>query len=160
MAGALSVILDEHAPNLEKSLLLRPFPQEPPSGLHMKEFQRRYRDGMIQQAGICVFICGIKENPGSTSGAPIPASGVIEEFESAKRLQRILIPIGATGGAAQTIWNLVGKELSKWCPYISRKDYGRLNEMKRKPKELAQIVGRVIAAADKAGPGVRKKASH
>ena len=47
VAGALSVILDEHAPNLEKSLLLRPFPQEPPSGLHMKEFQRRYRDGMI-----------------------------------------------------------------------------------------------------------------
>jgi len=28
----------------------------------MKEFQRRYRDGMIQQAGICIFISGLKEN--------------------------------------------------------------------------------------------------
>jgi hypothetical protein len=145
------------APNLEQSLLLRPFPQEPPSGLEMKEFQRRYRDGMIQQAGICIFICGLKENAGKASGSPVIAGGVMEEFESAKRLQRILLPIGATGGAAQTIWNHAGKELNKWCPHISRKDYDRLNDAKQKPKALADIVGRVIAAADKARPTTRKR---
>jgi Sir2- and TIR-associating SLOG family/SIR2-like domain len=155
IAGALGVILDEAAPNLEKSLLLRPFPQEPPSGLGMKEFQRRYRDGMIQQARICIFICGLKENTGKASGAPAIAGGVMEEFESAKRLQRILLPIGATGGAAQAIWDQVGTELNKWCPHISRKDYDRLNDA-RKPKALAQIVSKVIAAADKARPTKRK----
>jgi hypothetical protein len=77
-------------------------------------------------------------------------------LESAKRLQRILLPIGATGGAAQTIWKQVGKELNKWCPHISREDYARLNDAKQKPKALADIVGRVIAAADKAPPTTRK----
>jgi Sir2- and TIR-associating SLOG family len=107
---------------------------------------------MIQQAGICVFICGLRE----ASGAPVIAGGVMEELESAKRLQRILLPIGATGGAAQTIWKQVGKELNKWCPHISREDYARLNDAKQKPKALADIVGRVIAAADKAPPTTRK----
>jgi hypothetical protein len=118
----------------------------------MKEFQRRYRDGMIQQARLCIFICGLKEHAVKASGSPVIAGGVMEEFESAKRLQRILLPIGATGGAAQTIWNQVGKELNKWCPHISRKDYDRLNDAEQKPKALAEIVGRVIAAEDKARP--------
>ncbi|MBI3782840.1 MAG: SIR2 family protein, partial [Deltaproteobacteria bacterium] len=61
IAGALSIILAESAPNLEKSLLLRPFPQEPPADIAEKEFKRRYRDAMVQQAGICVFIGGLKD---------------------------------------------------------------------------------------------------
>jgi len=156
-AGALGVILNEDAPNLEKSLLLRPFPQQPPSGIDMKEFRRRYRDGMIQQAGLCVFICGLKEDSGKGPAAPVIAAGVMEEFESAKRFQRILVPIGATGGAAKEIWNQVSKQLSKFCPYISSKDFSLLNDAKQKPEAIAQIVGRVIAAADKGRPSGSKK---
>jgi hypothetical protein len=156
-AGALGVILNEDAPNLEKSLLLRPFPQQPPSGIDMKEFRRRYRDGMIQQAGLCVFICGLKEDSGKGPAAPVIAAGVMEEFESAKRFQRILVPIGATGGAAKEIWNQVSKQLSKFCPYISSKDFGLLNDAKQKPEAIAQIVGRVITAADKGRPSGSKK---
>jgi Sir2- and TIR-associating SLOG family/SIR2-like domain len=155
-AGALGVILDGSAPNLEKSLLLRPFPQEPPSGMNVKEFQQRYRDGMIQQAGICVVICGLKERIGKRSNSLIIADGVMKEFETAKRFQRILLPIGATGGAAQAIWSEVGKELSKWCPHLSRKDYNRLSDPKQTPKQLAEIVGKIIVATDKARPNTRK----
>ena len=155
MAGALGVILRETAPNLEKSLLLRPFPQEPPSGVNMNEFKRRYRDGMIQQAGICIFICGLKEN-GTRSASLDVASGVLDEFESAKQYQRIILPIGATGGAAKVIWDQVDKELTKWCPHISRKDYNRLNDVTTFPKDLAVIVSKVIVATDKASLAVKK----
>ena len=86
---------------------------------------------------------------------PVIAGGVMEEF-GAKQLKRILLPIGATGGAAQKIWNQVGKELNKWCPHISRRDFNLPNDAKQKPEALADIVGRVIAAADKARPIARK----
>jgi hypothetical protein len=49
-----------------------------------------------------VFICGLKE---AKSGMPmITAEGVLEEYESAKRFDRIAVPIGASGGAAEVIW--------------------------------------------------------
>jgi hypothetical protein len=159
IAGALGVILAEAAPNLEKSLLLRPFPQEPPSGMSINEFRRRYRDGMIDQAGICVFICGLKETAGKRGATLVAADGVIEEFESAKRLKRVLIPIGATGGAAKKIWSQVKKELDKLCPHIGRKDFDLLNDATQEPKALAEVVGKVIAAADKARPIARKRHS-
>jgi hypothetical protein len=64
IAGALGVVLSEPTPNLEKSLLLRPFPQEPPDNMDIASFRTRYRDAMIQQAGIAVFICGLKDSAG------------------------------------------------------------------------------------------------
>jgi hypothetical protein len=64
VSGALGVILKEPTPNLEKSLLLRPFPQEAPPGTDAAGFRTRYRDGMIQQA---VFVCGLKRAPQSAT---------------------------------------------------------------------------------------------
>ncbi len=123
----------------------------------MKEFQRRYRDGMIQQAGLCIFICGLKDDSGKGPTAPVIAAGVMEEFESAERFQRVLVPIGATGGAAKEIWNQVSEQLDKFCPYISRKDFSLLNDANQKPEAIAHIVGRVITAADKRRPIRSKK---
>jgi hypothetical protein len=157
IAGALGIILGEAAPNLEKSLLLRPFPQEPPSGMEMKAFLRTYRDGMISQAGLCVFICGLKGAPGA---AVVMADGVMDEFESAKRLKRLLLPIGATGGAAKKIWDEVARDLATLCPHISRRDFDLLNDSKQTPQALASIVGKVIAAADKAVPIARTTAAR
>jgi hypothetical protein len=57
-----------------------------------------------------------------------------------------------TGREAQ-----VGKELDRFCPYISRTDFGHLNDAKQKPEAIAQIVGRVITAADKRRPVRSKK---
>jgi Sir2- and TIR-associating SLOG family/SIR2-like domain len=157
IAGALGVILAETAPNLEKSLLLRPFPQEPPSGMDLSSFQRTYRDGMISQAALCVFICGLTAASGA---APVIADGVMHEFGSAKRLKRVLLPIGATGGAAKKIWDKVAADLAALCPHISRKDFDLLNDPKQTPKALASIVGKVIAAVDKAVPIPKKMAAR
>jgi Sir2- and TIR-associating SLOG family len=142
IAGALGVILSEAAPNLEKSLLLRPFPHEPPAGLDMATFQNRYRDGMIQQAGLCVFIGGFKEGSG---GKSVIANGVLEEFESAKRLGRIVVPIGATGGAAAKIWDRIRK--SGVSPAsLTKAEFDRLGDPGQSPSDLANIVQKAIKA--------------
>ena len=153
IAGALGVVLKDPTPNLDKSLLLRPFPQEAPPGLDKAAFHARYRDAMIQQAGVCIFICGLKESAGK--GVPVVADGVIEEFESAKRLGRIIVPIGATGGAAAEIWAQLDK--AGVLPLgLNRKDFDNLNIAKPSPQAVAKIVEKVINAADRAKP--RKRA--
>jgi hypothetical protein len=149
VSGALGVILNEATPNLEKSLLLRPFPQEAPSGTDMVTFRTRYRDGMIQQAGVCVFICGLKEAAGG--GPSIVADGVMEEYESATRLGRVVVPIGATGGAAAEIWHHLHKA-GALPPGLVRRDFDDLNEVGQSPAALAKIVGKTITALDKSAP--------
>lgn len=151
VAGALGVVLKEAAPNLEKSLLLRPFPQEAPAGIDMTVFRSRYRDGMLQQAGIAVFICGLKDVP--SKRVPVTADGVIEEFESAKRLGRVVIPVGSTGGAAAEIWKRVSKDKRRWPPGLSSADFERLNDPAQSAHEIAKLVEKVIVAADKPAPG-------
>lgn len=149
IAGALSVLLNEDAPNLEKSLLLRPFPQTPPAGISNKEFKRRYRDSMVQQAGICVFIAGLKDETTGTKTKRVLADGVMEEFESARRLGRLLVPIGATGGAAEKIWEIVSADQKTLCPGIARKDFEILNDRSKRPSELVNAVRRIIVASEK-----------
>jgi hypothetical protein len=150
IAGALGVVLEEAAPNLEKSLLLlRPFPQEAPPGTGMKDFRRRYRDGLVQQVGVCVFIGGLKEDAGMGKRTRKVADGVMEEFESAKRLGRILIPVGATGGAAAKIWKIVERDFDTLCPFMRRKDFEVLNDDSKQPSELVKAVDRIIEASEK-----------
>ena len=155
VAGVLGVILREAAPILEKSLLLRPFPQESPAGLDMATFRNRYRDGMIQQAGMCVFICGLKDGSGKTA---VIADGVLEEFESAMKLGRIVVPIGATGGAAAKIWDRLNKRGMSPAG-LSKADFDRLNDSRQSASDLAKIVEKVIKAIDKAATGASRRAT-
>jgi hypothetical protein len=154
VSGALGVILQESTPNLERSLLLRPFPQEAPAGTDMVTFQARYRDGMIQQAGVCVFICGLKEE---SPGRPqIVADGVLAEYESAKRLKRVIVPIGASGGAAEVIWHRLNAA-GDLPAGLTRKDFDDLNSDAKSASDLAKIVGKAIAALGASGPKSLKK---
>ena len=149
IAGALGVVLKESAPNLEKSLLLRPFPQETPPGTDMAAFHARYRDSMIQQAGIIIFICGLKEATGG--GAPVVADGVIEEFESAQHHGRVVIPVGATDGAAAEIWSRL--ERARLMPLgLTRRDFNCLNDTQQTATALAKIVEKAITALDRPHP--------
>jgi hypothetical protein len=83
--------------------VLRPFPQEAPDGISRAEFWTRYREDMITRSGFAVFLCGNKQDGGQT----ITASGVLEEWEIAKRMGKYPIPVGATGHAARRIWDEV-----------------------------------------------------
>ena len=157
LAGALGGILSETAPNLEKSLLLRPFPHKSPAGTTPVEFKRKYRDGMIQQAGICVFICGLRQAAGQE---PAVSEGVLDEFESAKRLGRVTIPIGATGGAAARIWKDMSEEAGWTACGLTREDFERLNQSMLPPNEVVKIIRKAMAQSGKtsvAKPATKRK---
>lgn len=99
-AGMLSKLYTEGVPSLDRSLYLRPFPQVPPEGFEAAAFHRRYREDMMLQAGVCIFIGGIRKG----AGGPEMALGAIEEYEIAKAHGKVIVPVAATGGAAAEIW--------------------------------------------------------
>src|SRR5690606_17341551 len=112
-------------------------------------FRTRYREGMIQHAGVAVFIGGLKVDAGSS--ALVAADGVIEEFETAQHLGRVVVPVGSTGGAAAEIWKRMDK--AGVLPRgLRRADFDGLNNAATSAQEIAKIVQKVIDAADKPKP--------
>jgi hypothetical protein len=144
LAGALNVILEEPAPNLDKSLLLRPFPQEAPENIQMAHFRRRYRQGMIHQTGICVFIAGLKIND---KGRTKIADGVLEEFEVAKAAGRVVVPIGCTGGTAKSIWKQMNNDRA-YPIGLTKAEFGRLNATNCTARDVEKAIQKVMAAVD------------
>ena len=147
MSGALSQILKELTPNLDKSLLLRPFPQEAPDGLDATAFKARYREGLVGQAGIMVVIGGQKRDP--ENGALIAADGVMEEYQAAKGMNRPIIPVGATGGAAAEIWKTEHATFDKNWPKALKSDFELLNDGTASVNDLTAAVERLLVHLDR-----------
>ena len=161
VAGALGVVLKEDTPNLEKSLMLRPFPQETPPGIDDAEFKRRYREGLVQQVGACVVIAGEKIVDRAGRAERITADGVLDECDAAWRIGRAVIPVGATGGAAAEVWRKTEVDFDKHWPKAMRKEFDLLNDAARSPEDLVRGVGRFLDQLDQPAPritGKRKKA--
>ena len=103
-AVALGALEEVYANNLPiRRVAMFPFPQEIPSGISKEAFYSRYRESLIGSAGFAFFLSGNREE----SGKPALSPGVIREFEIARNMGVIPIPIGATGWAAERIWNQV-----------------------------------------------------
>ena len=144
ISGALGVVLKEDTPNLEKSLMLRPFPQEAPPGTGEADFKRRYREGLVRQAGACIVIAGEKDVQRASRTERVVADGVLDEAKIARQLGRAIIPVGATGGAATEIWRQIDAAFNDHWPKALRKDFDLLNDETRPPEDLVGAVGRFL----------------
>jgi hypothetical protein len=146
LAGALGVVLQDAAPNLDRSFLLRPFPQTAPSGTSLTAFHDLYRESMIKNAALCVVISGEKE---SSSGKVEVAEGVVQEAAKAQTLGRLVLPIGGTGGAAEKIYIEMRKKGSWTVNGLTAKQLTDLGEKTITPEQAAAAIGLVIDALDK-----------
>lgn len=120
--GALDIIYSEKYRHIDEHLCLRPFPQNISDPDVRAKRWREYRESMIEETGISIFLFGNKKD--SATGSTIVADGCIQEFEIAKAKGNLIIPIGSTGYAAKVISDEVKSNISDY-PYLS--DYiGRL----------------------------------
>jgi hypothetical protein len=112
VTGAVQQIYSTTRRSIDEQLLLRPFP----IGIHDQDEQQRtfarYREELVAQAGIALFIMGNK----STSGSITKADGVRAEFELAKQRGLYLVPIGASGWMSQELWKEVMSDFDKNFP--------------------------------------------
>ncbi len=102
--GALAELLENNPTAIDKRLSLKPLPK---NVSNRNELTLQYREEMITKCGIIIFIAG-------NSGGYKEARGVLEEFEIARAHGKIIIPIGATGFAAQHIWRTVMEDFNEF----------------------------------------------
>jgi hypothetical protein len=148
ISGALSVILAEETPNMERSLLLRPFPREAPAGTDAADFKRVYREGMIQQSGACVVICGLKDSSTRGHMKRIIGNGTLDEAGAALAAGRAVIPVGASGGAAAEVWKLHDKVFLEHWPKSLRSEFNVLNDEAVTEERLLQSIERFLDHLD------------
>jgi hypothetical protein len=105
---------------IDEYIKMRPFPseftREGKSEEDRKEIKKdrnkKYRDEMLKEAGVAVFIYGNKKVEGITK----LSNGMEEEFDIAIEKGMIPIPIGATGHMAKKLWDKVINDFDVYYP--------------------------------------------
>ncbi len=92
---------------IEDNLVLRPFPQSTEGEHLLSDLWTKYREDMIDYAGIALFLFGNKK---SDNGIVL-SNGMREEFEIAKEKGLLLLPIGSTGYMAKQLWTELNSEI-------------------------------------------------
>lgn len=113
--GALDIIYSEKFRHVDEHLCLRPFPQNFSDPIDRAKRWKKYREGILEETGISIFIFGNKKDG---SGSIVEADGCIQEFEIARAKGNIIIPVGSTGYAAKTIFERVKADATNY-PYLS-----------------------------------------
>lgn len=122
---------------VEERLKLRPFPTN-------KELFTQYRNEMLNQVGVSVFIFGNKIDE---KGTVINANGMYEEFEIAVKKNIIPIPVGVTGFMAEEIYDEVLKNFQTYikCDNEEIKNlYIKLNNKTLTDEEVIDTVIKII----------------
>ncbi|OEE71671.1 SIR2 family protein [Vibrio genomosp. F6] len=100
ISGALEQTFKSPKAKLEDKLILRPFPQSTAGEVPLSGLWTKYREDMINYAGIALFLFGNKLDGNEV----ISSNGMREEFEIAKQNELFLLPIGATGYMSKELW--------------------------------------------------------
>lgn len=143
VTGAVQQIYSTRHRSVDEQLVLRPFPigikneQERTSTFH------RYREELISQSGIAIFIMGNKV----VDGKIVSADGMRSEFDLAKERGLHMIPIGASGAMAKTIWDEVMEKFEHFYPNSNpeiKRLLHKIGEVTDSPEDLIQPVLQLI----------------
>jgi hypothetical protein len=143
VAGLLGKLYAQGVPSLDRSLYLRPFPQVTPAGFEEDAFRRRYREDMMQQAGICIFIGGTRQGAQGPESAP----GVIEEYEIARALGKVIIPVAMTGGSAGDIWSRLAADGGADAAHLPGDLFRRLGQTDASVEDTCTAIAAAVDSA-------------
>ena len=142
--GALNVIYADKYRHVDEHLCLRPFPQNV-TGAERTAIYKKYREDMLSEAGIAIFIFGNKKD---SSGNIITAPGCLDEYHIAKAEGNCIIPIGSTGYAAKDIYDEVKTEMvvdPDAYPYLKGyiDDLGSVTDIDKLVRIVVEIVRKI-----------------
>ncbi len=122
--GALEYKYQSNYRNLDDLLILRPFPQIQSGNKSISERWTDYRNEIISQAGIAIFMFGNKLDK---HGEIVLSNGMKEEFEICLQHNVIPIPIGCTGSISEELWDDVIKNRTE----LYSNDQSLIDEIKK-----------------------------
>ena len=123
--------------------MVRPFPRAIPDPTKRDALWHKYREDLISQAGIALYLFG---NKSDATGTVVLADGVRKEFEIAKGFDLVQLPVGSTGYVAEQLAKEVqpgvdGGESSE----AFKTAFAALQVPATRPQEL---IGRIEAALE------------
>lgn len=119
--------------NIQEVLSLRPFPLDMPSEW------TKYREDMIAESGISVFIFGNKFEEGTVK----EAGGLKKEFDISVRNGNVVVPIGFTKGTSKTLFHIVQENFGAYFDKSIEKKFrelGSFDDEKNMDKKINQIL--------------------
>lgn len=135
--GALEKIYAKTHRVIGNQLVMRPFPQTVQEQA-TPNLWLRYRKEMSSKAGIALFLFGNKLKDGKV----VNSEGVYREFELARQMGAIVIPVGATGYQARELWKKVMEDFDSYFP--GRKEFKealyRLGEKAKNPQQILENI--------------------
>ena len=127
---ATRMMIEENVTDFRNHLKMYPFDEH----LTPKE-KTKHREFMISQANVCVFMYGSGNQDG----------GMMEEYEIAKRGDnKIIIPLGSTGGTARIISDDIRKNIIRY-PYLEK--YIEKLEIEKNPQKIARLILKILNEA-------------
>lgn len=141
IGGALEVLLPSLpvGGDLLSRITLRPFTQPSKTQKNLAPLYTKYREAMIGLAGTAIFISGNK--PAGIGKKLKVANGVEEEFSISEAHGKLLIPVGATGYAAEKLWKQQLSVIGKTLPNKAARDlFQKLGTKTAEPKDLVSWV--------------------
>ena len=153
ISGALQAILTNPGKYPHSQLKAHPFPVDATNTQMRKRMFRSYREDMVGQAGIALYLFGNKRD---ARGSVREADGVLEEFACAQAAGVIPIPVGATGDAAQTLWQQVSHEFASFYPHTSKVFAKHFQTLGRPTASNEQLTGAILSMVQE----LRNLAAH
>lgn len=123
---ATKLLIEENVMDFKSHLQMYPFNEH-----STKTAKTKHREYMIQKSNFSIFMYGSVEKE----------SGMIEEYNIAKKNKNIIIPIGSTGGTAEIILKDVKRNLTTY-PYLEK--YLNILENETNPTIIARTVLTII----------------
>jgi len=134
--GALEEIYRSKYKHMSDYLCLHPFPQNIINPSERQKVFRKYREDMIGDTGIAIFLFGNKKDS-SDSSKIINADGCWEEFKIARGNGDIIIPVAGTGFVAEKIMEEVKQHMDEFA-YLE--DYISILESETDIAKLTKVV--------------------
>lgn len=143
ISSALEAIYALESGSVDNRLKLRPFPQDIKDESKRKELFTRYREDMLLNVGISIFMFGNKLD--TRSGDIIFANGMREEFDISIEKGSIPIPVGAFGYMAKELWKIVMNDFDKYVPLSELKPYYEIiGDEKTSVEDILKSVIRIV----------------
>jgi len=141
--GVLDALARENTRVLTERLILRPFPLGIVDAVERKRRWTEYRQQIISEAGIAIFLFGNKQDE---TGAVVNADGLREEFKIAVAKQIPVVPVGCTGSVSASLHQIVSRDLGAYLP---TKGYKRIFADLKRMGTAATVAARVVTIIKK-----------
>lgn len=128
----------------EEHLMMRPFPHTASGKPASKARWTKYRQNMIDHAGIAIFVFGNKMD---AAGKIVESSGMREEFDLCVASGVVPIPVGATGYMAETLWKEVDGRFTHFFPKATtavRNSFNAIGKASTKSPKLLEAIQKII----------------